>query len=167
MSVNVSAKQFHQTNFAMQVQAAVQRHAINPRLLNLELTESMLLESVEATIATMNALKEIKVQFSLDDFGTGYSSLQYLKRLSLNQLKIDQSFTRDIVNDSNDRSIVYTIIAMAQSLKLNVIAEGVETEDQRQLLLSRGCTAYQGYLFSKPLPIEQFEALLKQGVYHY
>ncbi len=151
----------------MQVQAAVQRHAINPRLLNLELTESMLLESVEATIATMNALKEIKVQFSLDDFGTGYSSLQYLKRLSLNQLKIDQSFTRDIVNDSNDRSIVYTIIAMAQSLKLNVIAEGVETEDQRQLLLSRGCTAYQGYLFSKPLPIEQFEALLKQGVYHY
>ncbi len=161
LSVNVSAKQFHQTDFVAQVQAAVQRHAINPRLLELELTESMLLESIEETIATMNALKEINIQFSLDDFGTGYSSLQYLKRLPLTQLKIDQSFIRDIVVDSNDRSIVYTIIAMAQSLNLNVIAEGVETEDQQQLLLNEGCTAYQGYLFGKPVPIEQFEALLK------
>jgi diguanylate cyclase (GGDEF)-like protein/PAS domain S-box-containing protein len=162
LSVNVSAKQFRQTDFVAQVKAVVQRHAINPRLLKLELTESMLLESVEDTIATMNALKEINIQFSLDDFGTGYSSLQYLKRLPLNQLKIDQSFIRDIVVDSNDRSIVYTIIAMAQSLNLNVIAEGVETEDQQQLLLSKGCVAYQGYLFGKPVPIEQFETLLKQ-----
>ncbi len=161
LSVNVSAKQFHQTDFVAQVQAAVQRHAINPRLLELELTESMLLESIEETIATMNALKEINIQFSLDDFGTGYSSLQYLKRLPLTQLKIDQSFIRDIVVDSNDRSIVYTIIAMAQSLNLNVIAEGVETEDQQQLLLNEGCTTYQGYLFGKPVSIEQFEALLK------
>jgi diguanylate cyclase (GGDEF)-like protein/PAS domain S-box-containing protein len=163
LAVNVSAKQFHQANFVAQVQAAVQYHAINPMLLKLELTEGMLLENIEDTIATMNALKEIGVQFSLDDFGTGYSSLQYLKRLPLDQLKIDQSFVRDIAIDNSDKAIVHTIIAMAQSLNLNVIAEGVETEEQRQLLMERGCTHYQGYLFSKPVPIEQFEALLKQG----
>src|SRR5450759_3666992 len=163
LAVNVSAKQFHQADFVAQVQATVQHHAINPMLLKLELTEGMLLENIEDTIATMNALKEIGVQFSLEDFGTGYSSLQYLKRLPLDQLKIDQSFVRDIVIDSSDKAIVSTIIAMAQSLNLNVIAEGVETEEQRQLLMERGCTHYQEYLFSKPVPIEQFEALLKQG----
>jgi EAL domain-containing protein (putative c-di-GMP-specific phosphodiesterase class I) len=163
LAVNVSAKQFHQADFVAQVQAAVQYHAINPMLLKLELTEGMLLENIEDTIATMNALKEIGVQFSLDDFGTGYSSLQYLKRLPLDQLKIDQSFVRDIVIDSSDKAIVSTIIAMAQSLDMDVIAEGVETEEQRQFLLDEGCTHYQGYLFGKPVPIEQFEALLKQG----
>ena len=144
LAVNVSAKQFHQADFVAQVQAAVQRHAINPKLLKLELTESMLLENIEDTIATMNALKEIGVQFSLDDFGTGYSSLQYLKRLPLDQLKIDQSFVRDIATDSSDKAIVRTIIAMAQSLDLNVIAEGVETEEQRQLLLKNGCCQLPG-----------------------
>ncbi|GAO37404.1 PAS/PAC sensor-containing diguanylate cyclase/phosphodiesterase [Sulfuricella sp. T08] len=163
LAVNVSAKQFRQADFVAQVQAAVQRHAINPMLLKLELTESMLLENIEDIIATMNTLKKISVQFSLDDFGTGYSSLQYLKQLPLNQLKIDRSFVRDIVDDINDRAVVRATIAMAQSLNLNVIAEGVETEEQRQLLLNIGCTHYQGYLFSKPVPIEQFEALLKQG----
>jgi EAL domain-containing protein (putative c-di-GMP-specific phosphodiesterase class I) len=146
------------------VQAAVQRYAINPMQLKLELTESMLLEKVEDTIAIMNALKEIGIRFSLDDFGTGYSSLQYLKRLPLHQLKIDQSFVRDLASDSSDRAIVRTIIAMAHSLNLDVIAEGVETEEQRRLLLGKGCTHYQGYLFGQPVPIEQFEALLKQGV---
>ena len=146
-----------------QVQAAVQRHGIPPRLLKLELTESMLLENIEDTIATMNVLKEIGVEFSLDDFGSGYSSLQYLKRLPLFQLKIDQSFVRDIVSDSHSRSIVRTVIAMAQGLNLDVIAEGVETEEQRQLLLGKGCTHYQGYLFGKPAPIEQFEASLEQA----
>jgi diguanylate cyclase (GGDEF)-like protein/PAS domain S-box-containing protein len=163
LAVNVSAKQFHQADFVAQVQAVVQHHAINPMLLKLELTEGMLLENIEDTIATMNALKEIGVQFSLDDFGTGYSSLQYLKRLPLDQLKIDQSFVRDIAIDSSDKAIVHTIIAMAQSLNLNVIAEGVETEEQRQFLLENGCSHYQGYLFSKPVPVEQFEALLKRG----
>jgi diguanylate cyclase (GGDEF)-like protein/PAS domain S-box-containing protein len=160
LSVNVSAKQFYQVDFVAQVKATVRYHAINPSLLKLELTESMLLEDIEDTIATMSALKEFGIQFSLDDFGTGYSSLQYLKRLPLNQLKIDRSFVRDIAIDSSDQAIVRTIIAMAQSLELDYIAEGVETEEQRQLLLNIGCANYQGYLFGKPLPIGQFEALL-------
>ncbi len=163
LSVNISAKQLRQPDFVAQVHAAVRRHAINPLGLKLELTESMLLESVEETIATMNALNEIGVRFSLDDFGTGYSSLQYLKRLPLCQLKIDQSFVCDIADDGSDKAIVRTIIAMAQSLNLEVIAEGVETEEQREILLSNGCTNYQGYLFGKPVPIEQFEASLKSG----
>jgi diguanylate cyclase (GGDEF)-like protein len=160
LAVNVSAKQFRQEDFVALVKNAVQRHAINPKLLKLELTESLLLETIEDTIATMNELNEIGVQFSLDDFGTGYSSLQYLKRLPLDQLKIDQSFVRDLVTDSSDKAIVRTIIAMASSLSLDVIAEGVETEEQRMRLLNKGCNNYQGYLFSKPIPIEQFEALL-------
>jgi EAL domain-containing protein (putative c-di-GMP-specific phosphodiesterase class I) len=139
------------------------RHAINPKLLKLELTESLLLKDMEATIATMTSLNEIGVLLSLDDFGTGYSSLQYLKRLPLDQLKIDQSFVRDISTDSSDKTIVSTIIAMANSLNLNVIAEGVETDEQRQFLLNNCCTHFQGYLFGRPVPIEQFDALLKQG----
>jgi diguanylate cyclase (GGDEF)-like protein/PAS domain S-box-containing protein len=163
LAVNVSAKQFRQTEFISQVQAAVQRHGINSNLLKLELTESLLLDNVEDTIATMNALNKIGVRISLDDFGTGYSSLQYLKRLPLDQLKIDQCFVRDIVADSSDESIVSTIIAMANILDLDVIAEGVETKEQRQHLLNNGCTHFQGYLYSKPIPIDQFEALLKQS----
>jgi len=162
LAVNVSAKQFHQTDFVAQVQATLQRHGVKPMLLKLELTESMMLENIEGIILTMNALKELGVQFSMDDFGTGYSSLQYLKQLPLNQLKIDRSFVRDIAIDSSDKAIVHTIIAMAQNLDMDVIAEGVETEEQRQLLLHRGCSHYQGYLFGKPVPVEQFEALLRQ-----
>ncbi len=163
LSINVSAKQFRQANFVEQMKSSLQRHAINPNFLKLELVESLLLENIEDTITTMNELNEIGIRFSLDDFGTGYSSLQYLKRLPLNQLKIDQSFVRDLASDSSDQAIVRTIIAMANSLNLGIIAEGVETEAQQQLLLSTGCTNYQGYLFSKPLPIEQFEILLRQG----
>jgi diguanylate cyclase (GGDEF)-like protein/PAS domain S-box-containing protein len=163
LAVNVSPREFRQAAFVAQLQAVIQRHGINPQLLKLELTESLLLEDMEETIATMNALNEIGVQFSLDDFGTGYSSLQYLKQLPLDQLKIDQSFVRDITTDTSDKEIVRTIIAMARSLNLDVIAEGVETEEQRQLLMESGCTRHQGYLFSKPVPIEQFETLLKQG----
>ncbi len=163
LAVNVSAKQFRQPNFVAQIKACVQRHAINPMLLKLELTESMLLENIEDIISTMNALKEIGIQLTLDDFGTGYSSLQYLKRLPLDQIKIDQSFVRNLTSDSNDKAIVRTVIAMTKSLNLDVIPEGVETEAQRQLLLDKGCMHFQGYLFGKPVPIGQFEALLKQG----
>ena len=163
LALNVSAKQFRQVDFAAQVRAAVQRHDIDPRLIKLELTESLLLDNIEETIATMSELKEIGCQTSLDDFGTGYSSLQYLKRLPLDQLKIDQSFVRDLA-DSSDRAIVRTIIAMAHNLNLSVIAEGVETEDQRQILLKKGCTHYQGYLFGKPVPIDLFDAALKQSL---
>ncbi len=160
LAVNVSPKQFRQENFVAQVKATVQRHAIDPARLKLELTEGMLVENVADIIASMNALKEFGIRFSLDDFGTGYSSLQYLKRLPLNQLKIDQSFVRDMATDGGDNSIVQTIIAMAQSLRLDVIAEGVETAEQKALLNSYGCAHYQGYLFSRPVPIGQFDALL-------
>jgi diguanylate cyclase (GGDEF)-like protein/PAS domain S-box-containing protein len=163
LSINVSAKQFRQKGFVDQVQTAINQYAIDPKLLKLELTESILLESIEDTIITMNALKEIGIRFSLDDFGTGYSSLQYLKRLPLTQLKIDQSFVRDIVVDSNDKAIVRTIIAMAQSMELEVIAEGVETDEQRQLLFNKGCKKFQGYLFGKPVPIEEFDVVLSQS----
>lgn len=164
LAVNVSARQFHQADFIEQVRSAVQHHAIDPTRLKLELTEGMLLESIDDTIDTMKALTAIGVSLSLDDFGTGYSSLQYLKRLPLNQLKIDQSFVRDLAIDDNDKAIVSTIISMARDLNLNVIAEGVETEQQRQFLENAGCRHYQGYLFGKPVPVEQFEALLTGGV---
>ena len=162
ISANVSSRQFHQDDFAIQVQALVQRYAINPKRLELELTESLLLENTEKVVAVMNALKAIGVRLSLDDFGTGYSSLQYLKRLPLDQLKIDQSFVSGLAADERDKEIVRTIIAMAESLNLDVIAEGVETEEQQKILSDKGCPYYQGYLFSKPVPIDQFEALLKQ-----
>jgi len=158
--VNVSAKQFRQTDFVEQVSNAVARHAINPTLLKLELTESALLDHIEDAIQVMNALKDIGVRFSLDDFGTGYSSLQYLRLLPLYQLKIDRSFVQHIASKGSDQAIVRTIIAMAHTLNLNVIAEGVETQVQQGILLDSGCIYYQGYLFSKPVPIDVFEGLL-------
>jgi EAL domain-containing protein (putative c-di-GMP-specific phosphodiesterase class I) len=120
----------------------------------------MLVENIEEIVSSMQALSKIGVRFSLDDFGTGYSSLRYLKNLPISQLKIDQSFVRDLVIDISDRAIVRTIITMAHSLDFDVIAEGVETQEQKQYLLDNDCTKYQGYLFSKPLPLGEFEALL-------
>lgn len=163
LSVNVSAKQFRQAGFISQVMMTIQQHDINPARLKLELTEGLLLTDIEDTIAKMTTLAEIGIQFSLDDFGTGYSSLQYLKKLPLYQLKIDKSFVDTLVTDANDQAIVRTIVAMAHSLGLSVIAEGVETKEQQQRLLTEGCTHYQGYLFGKPMPIDEFEALLKKG----
>jgi diguanylate cyclase (GGDEF)-like protein/PAS domain S-box-containing protein len=160
LSVNVSSQQFRQHDFVDQVVSVVRRLDVDATRLKLELTESLLLDDIEATIANMNALKELGIRFSMDDFGTGYSSLQYLKRLPLDQIKIDQSFVRDIVTSSSDNAIVQTIIAMAKSLNMSVIAEGVETKQQRQLILDGGCTDYQGYLFGKPMPIEEFNFLL-------
>ncbi len=161
LSINVSAKQFHQADFIKQVKTAIKNHAINPAMLKLELTESMLLDNIEDTIRTMSILKEIGIQFSLDDFGTGYSSLQYLKQLPLTQLKIDKSFVHDIAVDNSDQAIVRTTIVMAQTLNLEVIAEGVETIEQRNVLINSGCTCFQGFLFGQPMPIEQFEAQVK------
>jgi EAL domain-containing protein (putative c-di-GMP-specific phosphodiesterase class I) len=162
LSVNVSAKQFHQPDFAAQIQSIVQRHGIDPTKLKLELTESILLENMVSIVDTMKAINALGVLFSLDDFGTGYSSLQYLKQLPLHQLKIDQSFVRDLAVDSSDKAIVNTIVAMAQSLGMEVIAEGVETEEQRLLLVIAGCNQYQGYLFAKPMPIDQLKEILHQ-----
>jgi len=161
LSINVSAKQFHQTKFVAETQETVQRYGIDPTKLKLELTESMLVDDFPAIVAKMNTLSALGIRFSLDDFGTGYSSLQYLKKLPLSQLKIDQSFVRDITIDPSDYAITRTIIAMARSLDLGVIAEGVETEEQMQCLLEIDCTQFQGYLFGKPMPIEVFDALLK------
>lgn len=160
LSINVSAKQFNQTDFVNEVQVALTKHGIDPAFLKLELTESMLLEDVETMILKMITLKKFGVGFELDDFGTGYSSLQYLKKLPLNQLKIDQSFIRDLVKNENDKIIVRTIINTAHSLNLKVIAEGVENEDQLNFLKKEGCDHYQGYLFSKPMPIDEFEDYL-------
>lgn len=160
LAVNISAKQFRQEGFTEQLKNLITSYAINPKLLKLELTESLMLDDIDNTVLTMNALKTLGVQFSLDDFGTGYSSLQYLKRLPLDQLKIDQSFVNDIASDENDRAIVRTVIAMANSLNVDVIAEGVETEEQQAFLLDNGCKQYQGYLFGRPVPIEEFNQQL-------
>jgi len=163
LAVNVSAKQLQHADFVQQVQATLKRHGTNPARLKLELTESMLLDNVDDIIGKMNALNKTGIHFSLDDFGTGYSSLQYLKILPLEQLKIDQTFIRDIATDSSDRTIVRTIITLASSLGIDVIAEGVETAEQHKFLLDSGCLQYQGFLFSKALPIEEFEAMLKKA----
>lgn len=162
LSINVSAKQFHQADFVGTITSLINRYNINPCLLKIELTESLLLTNINEVINKMNELAAIGIQFSLDDFGTGYSSLQYLKKLPLHQLKIDQSFVCDLGIDSNDEIIVKTIISMAHSLGLSVIAEGVENEQQQQYLMSQGCNNFQGYLFSKPLPIDQFENLFSE-----
>ncbi|MES2320265.1 MAG: EAL domain-containing protein [Pseudomonadota bacterium] len=161
LAVNVSACQFDQPEFIDLVLAALDRSGANPHLLKLELTEGSLLENTDAMIATMSALKRAGVGFSLDDFGTGYSSLSYLKRLPLDQLKIDQSFVRDLLTDANDVAIVRTIVALGQSLGMDVIAEGVETDAQRACLEAAGCHAFQGYLFGRPLPLACFEQSLR------
>ncbi|MBA4111034.1 MAG: hypothetical protein C0487_15730 [Leptothrix sp. (in: Bacteria)] len=159
LSVNVSARQFRQADFVAQVLALVQRSGANPDRLKLELTESLLLDDVEDIIGKMVTLKSHGIAFSLDDFGTGYSSLYYLKRLPLYQLKIDRSFVRDVLTDPQDAAIARAIVALGQNLGLSVIAEGVETQAQRAFLAEQGCHAFQGYLFSKPVPAEAFEAL--------
>lgn len=163
LAVNVSANQLHQPDFVDQVLAVVEGTGADPSKLKLELTESLLVNNVEDIIHKMTALKTKGIKFSLDDFGTGFSSLSYLKRLPLDQLKIDQSFVRDALTDPNDAAIVRTIIALGQSMGLDVIAEGVETKEQRDFLAVHGCQHYQGYLFSMPIPIIEFETLLSKS----
>ena len=165
LAVNVSPRQFYHRDFVDQVLAVLQSTGANPKRLKLELTEGMLVANVSDVIDKMNALKARGVAFSLDDFGTGYSSLAYLKRMPLDQLKIDQGFVRDILIDPNDAAIAKMVVALAQSLGLAVIAEGVETDPQREFLAVHGCHAYQGYLYSRPLPLADFEKLMMQYQY--
>ncbi|GAB2182561.1 hypothetical protein DLREEDagrD3_27840 [Denitratisoma sp. agr-D3] len=160
IAVNVSVCQFRQANFARQVRDCLERSGANPARLKLELTESVVLENVEEIVDRMLQIKAMGVTFSLDDFGTGFSSLSYLKLLPLDQVKIDQTFVRDIIVDPNDAAIVRAIISMTRSLGIQVIAEGVESQDQLEFLKLSGCTRYQGHLFGKPLPIHDWESLL-------
>ena len=159
IAVNVSAREFRQPEFATQVIETLRKTGANPKRLQLELTESLLLSDVQDAVRKMEQLKALGVRFSLDDFGTGYSSLSYLKRLPLDQLKIDQSFVRDLLTDPNDAAIARTVVALAQSLGLSVVAEGVETEGQRDFLLANGCKAFQGYLFGQPVPVHELDLL--------
>ncbi|MEI7538218.1 MAG: EAL domain-containing protein [Comamonadaceae bacterium] len=161
ISVNVSALQFRLPDFVEEVLTILETTGANPERLKLELTESLLLDNMKDIITNMTALKARGVGFSLDDFGTGYSSLSYLKRLPLDELKIDRGFVRDILTDPNDAAIAKMVVALAETMGLAVIAEGVETEAQRDALAGLGCHAYQGYLFSRPLPIDEFEAFAR------
>jgi len=161
IAVNVSARQFSQNDFVEQVLSTLRENGADPKKLKLELTESLFVQDVEEVIEKMVALKNEGVSFSLDDFGTGYSSLSYLKRLPLDQLKIDKSFVRDLLIDPNDAIICKSTIALAESMGLSVIAEGVETQEQHSALSEIGCFSYQGYWFSRPVPLNEFEALHK------
>ncbi|MBK6741564.1 MAG: EAL domain-containing protein [Hydrogenophilales bacterium] len=158
LAVNVSARQFQHADFVDDVLAILRNTGARPHRLKLELTESLLLENVEATIDKMTILRGHGVDFALDDFGTGFSSLTYLKRLPLNQLKIDQSFARDVLTDPSDATLVRTIITLGETFGLGVIAEGVETRAQSDFLTEAGCPILQGYLYGKPMAIEQFKA---------
>ena len=165
MAVNVSALQFSKENFVATVAGALRQTGANPRLLKLELTESILVDHIDMqdVIAKMNELKALGLTVSLDDFGTGYSSLSYLKRLPLDQLKIDQSFVRDVLTDGNDAVIARTIVALGHSLGLKVIAEGVETTEQHVFLADAGCDAFQGFLFGRPAPASAMADFIVQG----
>ena len=163
VAVNVSSRQFRQPDFVAQIQQVLQNCGVNPSLLKLELTESLVLENVEETIQKMAAIQHLGVNFSMDDFGTGFSSLSYLAQLPLNQLKIDKSFVNKIFEHRDNEMIARTIIAMGIGLGMNVIAEGVETIAQQKFLEASGCLFYQGYLFSRPLPIEELEVYLQQN----
>ncbi len=158
LAINVSARQFHQADFAAQVRTALERHRLDAGRLKLELTESVILGDIETTIQRMHQLRELGIRFALDDFGTGYSSLSYLKRLPFDQLKIDQSFIRDMLTDNTSNAIVRAILVMSDALGLEIVAEGVETAAHRAFLVQHGCQFCQGYLLGRPVPIEDWEA---------
>jgi diguanylate cyclase len=160
LAVNVSASQFHQPDFVQVVTEIVRLSGINPSRLKLELTESMFVDNIDATVAKMNALRATGIAWSLDDFGTGYSSLSVLHRFPLAQVKIDQSFVRDMLSNKSNMVIIEAIIDLARNLGLQVLAEGIETTDQHLRLREAGCRAYQGYLFSPPIDIDSFEKFI-------
>ena len=163
LSVNVSALQFRQDNFVDQIRRLIEETAIDPTRLKLELTESMILDDITTAINKIQTLRELGVSFSMDDFGTGYSSLAYLTRLPIDELKIDQSFVAKLPGARNDQIIVETIITMGRNLGLRIVAEGVETETQRDFLEEHGCHSFQGYLFSRPLPLPELMSFLEQS----
>ena len=162
IAVNVSARQFYEQSLCQVIADILEEEHHPPEKLKLELTESILMDNVETNIQMMHELKELGIQILVDDFGTGYSSLSYLKRFPLDTLKIDQSFTRDLPNDPDDTAITSTIIAMARSLNLNVIAEGVENPEQIRFLQTKGCDQLQGYYFSKPIPAAEASEYLEE-----
>lgn len=164
LAINISPRQFSDEGFVDEVRDVLRLTGADPSLLELELTEGMLVKNIDEVIAKMKALKSLGLSFSIDDFGTGYSSLRYLKHLPLDQLKVDQSFVRDLIWDSNSRAIVHTIIAMANHLDLALIAEGVETDEERQVLLELGCKHYQGYYFSRPVSSNALERMVADSV---
>jgi len=157
LSVNISARELEQDDFVDNVREILMQTGIDPALLSLEITESVLLENMEEFIGKMKLLREMGISFALDDFGTGYSSLSYLKRLPIKRLKIDKSFVKDLGVDKNDEAIAQTIIQMGTTLGMEVVAEGVETPAQSEMLKQFGCHSYQGYLFGKPVTVEEFE----------
>jgi EAL domain-containing protein (putative c-di-GMP-specific phosphodiesterase class I) len=160
MAVNISMLQFRQKEFVDTVSRALKETGLDPKYLELELTESIVMEDIEATIKTLHELKAKGIRLSIDDFGTGYSSLSYLKRMPIDMLKIDRSFVMDITVDANDAAIARATIQLAQSMDLEVIAEGVETREQLELLCNLQCNKIQGYLFSKPLPSHEIKGVL-------
>jgi EAL domain-containing protein (putative c-di-GMP-specific phosphodiesterase class I) len=164
IAINLSALQFKRGDIVETVFAAIHQYNINPEYLELELTESILLNDTENILKTIRYLKDLGFKLSIDDFGTGYSSLAYLKRFAVDKLKIDQSFVRNLGIDENDDAIVYSVINLAHSLKRRVIAEGVETQEQLEFLRQEGCDEVQGFLLGRPVPADQFAAYLAKRV---
>lgn len=162
LAVNISQKQFSQSSFVAEILGLIERHGIDARRLELELTETLIVHDMEDLTRKMTALVEHGVRFSLDDFGTGFSSLSHLKRLPLSKLKIDRSFICDVLTDANSETIVRTVIALGQSMGMTVIAEGVETEEQRRFLADNGCTQFQGYLLGRPMPLADFSTFVQR-----
>jgi EAL domain-containing protein (putative c-di-GMP-specific phosphodiesterase class I) len=161
VAVNLSPKQFRQKNLVRSIAAALERTGLAPRFLELEVTESSVMEQAEFTIRTLHELKSMGIHLSIDDFGTGYSSLSYLKRFPIDALKVDQSFVRDIPGDPEDAAIASAVIALGHSLRLTIVAEGVETAEQLAFMRERGCHRVQGYYFSRPMPAGELTAFLR------
>jgi len=162
VAINMSPSQFHERNLVTTIQRILTDVSLKPETLEIEITEGVAMEDAEVTVANLMALRELKVGVSIDDFGTGYSSLSYLKKFPVTTLKIDRSFVSDVVTNSADAGIVRAVVAMAHGLRLNVIAEGVETKEQFAYLRENGCDALQGYWFSRPLPVEAVDSLLAE-----